>query len=197
MLHKPYAVLSGAVRYLMLLLCAVLLGGCTLLPAAAPADTGAPAAIADYPAPPEGLLRAPVVRVVDGDTIDVRIDGDRQRVRLIGINTPESVDPRRPVECFGSEAAAQAEALLNGATVLLEPDPSQDDVDDFGRLLRFVWLEDGRLFNLEMIAQGYAFEYTYRDPYKYQRVFRAAERQARTTGAGLWAPETCDGQRRR
>ncbi len=149
----------------------------------------------DYPPLPADLVRAPVVRVVDGDTVDVQLDGRVERVRLIGINTPESVDPRRPVECFGVEAAANARAMLDGQVVLLEADPSQSDRDPNGRLLRYLWLADGRLVNLEQIAQGYAFEYTYAAPYRYQDRFRAAERAAREAEAGLWSPATCAGQR--
>jgi len=150
---------------------------------------------ADYPPLPDDLTRAQVVRVVDGDTIIVRIDRREERVRLIGINAPESVDPRRTVECFGKEAAANARALLDNKTVLLEDDPSQDSRDRFGRLLRYVWLEDGRMVNLEQIWQGYAYEYTYNVPYRYQAIFRAAEADARAAKRGLWSPETCSGQR--
>lgn len=151
--------------------------------------------VADYPPLPADLVRARVVRVVDGDTVDVRLDGRVERVRLIGINTPESVDPRRPAECFGVEAAASARAMLDGQVALLEADPSQGDRDPNGRLLRYLWLADGRLVNLEQIAQGYAFEYTYAAPYRYQDQFRAAERTARAAEAGLWSPATCGGRR--
>ena len=156
---------------------------------------GSETTLFDYPPLPDNLTRARVVRVVDGDTIIVRIDRREERVRLIGINTPESVDPRRTVECFGKEAAANARALLNNKTVLLEDDPSQDSRDQFGRLLRYVWLEDGRMVNLEQIWQGYAYEYTYNVPYRYQAIFRAAEADARAAKRGLWSPETCNGQR--
>lgn len=151
--------------------------------------------LSDYPPLPDDLTRAQVVRVVDGDTIIVRIGRKEERVRLIGINTPESVDPRRPVECFGKEAASNARKLVDRQTVLLEDDPSQDSRDRFGRLLRYVWLEDGRMVNLEQIWQGYAYEYTYDEPYRYQAIFRAAEAEARNAQRGLWAPATCNGQR--
>jgi micrococcal nuclease len=139
------------------------------------------------------LPSAAVARVVDGDTVDVTLEGQTVRVRLIGIDTPETVDPRKPVECFGREASAKAHEFLDGQTVFLEDDPSQDSVDRYGRALRYVWLSDGRLFNLEMIAQGYAFEYTYNLPYKYQAQFKQAEREAREQGRGLWAPSACNG----
>lgn len=160
----------------------------------------APAAISSLPSPtslmlPEGLERAMVTNVADGDTIEVSLGGAVERVRLIGVDTPETSHPSRPVECFGREAAAFTREMLSGQTVLLESDPSQDNRDRFNRLLRFVWLPDGRLVNYEIIAQGYGFEYTFRTPYRYQAQFKAAERAAREAQAGLWAPETCNGER--
>lgn len=144
---------------------------------------------------PERLERAVVINVADGDTIEVSLGGVIERVRLIGVDTPETSHPSRPVECFGREAAAFTRAMLDGRTVLLEADPSQDNRDRFNRLLRFVWRPDGRLVNYEIIAQGYGFEYTFRAPYRYQAQFREAERAARAAQAGLWAPETCNGER--
>src|SRR5437867_10624438 len=106
---------------------------------------------------------APVVRVVDGDTLRLRVDGREEPVRLIGINTPESVDPRRPVECLGKEASAKTAEFLRGVqTVEVEPDPTQDARDAYARLLLYVWLPDGRLLNRELIASGHAHEYTFR-----------------------------------
>jgi micrococcal nuclease len=144
---------------------------------------------------PANLPHASIVKVVDGDTVDVSLNGQTSRVRLIGINSPETVDPRRPVECFGKEASAKAKEILNGQTVSLESDPSQQDRDKYDRLLRYIWLPDGRLFNLEMIAQGYAYEYTYDLPYKYQALFKLAQRTAENGQLGLWSPQTCSGQK--
>jgi micrococcal nuclease len=168
-------------------------------PTIAPArDPAAPGTLPPgYPQLPAGLQVGQVTDVVDGDTLDVDIGGEQVRLRLIGIDTPESVDPRRPVECYGVEASNKANELLGGQMVYLEPDPSQDERDRFGRLLRFVWLADGRLFNLEMIAQGYAYEYTYDAKYKYQAEFRAAQAQAQTQQLGLWSPTTCNGEQGR
>ena len=145
------------------------------------------------PVMPSGLQQARVVKVIDGDTVDVQINGNVERVRLIGIDTPETKDPRKPVQCFGREASAQAVKLLQGQTVMLEPDPSQQERDRYQRLLRYVWLPDGQLFNLEMIVGGYAHEYTFEVPYKYQPVFQKAEREARERGWGFWAATTCNG----
>lgn len=139
---------------------------------------------------PEGLLEAVVTRVVDGDTIDVDPGG---RVRLIGIDTPEAVDPRRPVECYAREASEALKAMLDGQVVLLEIDESQGGVDVFNRLLRFVWLPDGRLTNFEQVLGGYAHEFSLRGPHKYRDLFVRAQRHARDHGIGLWARDTCAG----
>lgn len=136
----------------------------------------------------------PVVKVVDGDTIDVSVDGKVERLRLIGINTPETVDPRKPVECFGKEASAKAKEFLAGEEVELEGDPTQDDRDKYGRLLRYVTTKDGFFYNLEIIKQGYAYEYTYDVPYKFQDEFKAAQAEAKNAARGLWADGAC-GQR--
>lgn len=136
-----------------------------------------------------------VIKVVDGDTIDVSINGQIERLRLIGINTPETVDPRKPVECFGREASDRARALLDGKKVLLESDPNQGERDKYSRLLRYVFLESGENFNLMMVQDGYAYEYTYDTPYKYQDEFKGAQRYAETNRLGLWgaccASQTC------
>jgi micrococcal nuclease len=134
-----------------------------------------------------------VVKVVDGDTIKVA-HGGTETVRLIGIDTPEVVDPRQPVQCFGREASAHAHHILDGTSVSLEYDASQGRRDRFGRTLAYVRLADGRLFNEMMIADGYAFEYTYDLPYRYQASFQKAERGARAAQRGLWAPTTCAGR---
>jgi micrococcal nuclease len=150
-----------------------------------------------YPPMPRNLTEGRVSRVVDGDTADIRVNDELWRVRMLGIDTPESVARDQPVECFGREASARAKQLLEGQTVYLERDASQDDRDRFGRYLRFVWFADGRLFNMQMIAEGYAFEYTFRgNAHKYQRQFRAAQAEAQRAGRGLWSPATCNGERR-
>ncbi len=139
-----------------------------------------------------GKRGATVTRVIDGDTIDVRTEaGESVRVRLLGVNTPETVDPRKPVECFGKEASAFTKSALEGTTVTLETDPTQDTYDKYGRLLAYVFLANGTDFNQELVANGYAHEYTYRVPYRFQTEFKAAERESRETGRGLWNHATC------
>ncbi|OGF26480.1 hypothetical protein A2242_03585 [Candidatus Falkowbacteria bacterium RIFOXYA2_FULL_47_9] len=132
-----------------------------------------------------------VTRVVDGDTIDVSIDGQVERVRLIGINTPETVDPRKPVECFGKEAGDKMKELLVGKKVSLAADETQSDKDIDGRLLRYVWREDGLFVNKEMVKQGYAYEYTHKTPYQYQSDFKLMQRYAQAVALGFWADGAC------
>ena len=135
-----------------------------------------------------------VVKIVDGDTVDILIDGATERIRVIGLDTPETVDPRQPVECFGLEASAKAQELLLNQRVRLEADPTQGERDTYNRLLRYIFLADGRNYSLEMVKQGYGHEYTYNLPYKYQHAFQAAENEARSAQRGLWAPDICAGQ---
>ena len=162
----------------------------TLAPRVSAAD--APASL---PVLPATIPDVAVLRVVDGDTLDVQLPGaGQERVRLIGMDTPETVDPRQPVQCFGQEASGQARALLDGQTVTLALDPAQDQRDRYGRLLAYAFLPDGRNVAQAMIGAGYAHEYTYGRPYAYQADFKAAQEQARAGNLGLWAPETCAGQ---
>jgi micrococcal nuclease len=134
----------------------------------------------------------PVVRVVDGDTIAVEIDGANITVRLLGIDTPETVDPRKPVQCFGKEASDETKSLLTGKTVRLGFDSSQGTpcavgtCDAYGRTLAYVFLPDGTDINETLIAQGFAREYTYDRPYAYQAEFQEAEARAREAKLGLW-----------
>ena len=134
----------------------------------------------------------PVVSVVDGDTIKVRMSGRVESVRLIGIDAPETNAPGRPVQCFGPEASAKAKELLAGKAVRLEFDASQGRRDRYDRLLAYAWVGD-MLFNEWMVRQGYAREFTYNEPYRYQQIFQAAEAEARAAGRGLWAANTCGG----
>lgn len=137
----------------------------------------------------------PVTRVVDGDTVNVRLEGQNRPVRIIGLNTPEVPGPYREAQCFGQEASDRAKSLLTDQTITIAQDPTQDSQDQFQRTLAYVWLPDGRLYEEEMIREGYAKEYTYnrQQPYLLQERLRAAERQARQAGRGLWAAGTCNG----
>lgn len=132
-----------------------------------------------------------VKRVVDGDTLVINYAGTDEKVRLIGVNTPETVDPRRPVECFGKEASAHMKSLAEGKMVYIETDSTQGTRDKYGRLLLYVYLEDGQMLNRKMIAEGYAYEYTYLHPYKYKQDFVDALSFAKNAKVGLWADEAC------
>ena len=127
---------------------------------------------------------ARVLRVIDGDTILVEIGGRQERVRYIGVDTPETVAPDLPVECFGQEASAANRALVEGKTVRLEKDIS--DRDRFGRLLRYVYV-DGVLVNAALVQRGYATAVTFPPDVRESERFRALEREAREAGRGLWS----------
>ena len=128
----------------------------------------------------------PVVRAVDGDTIRVDRAGEEIVIRLIGLDTPETVAPDRPVECFGPEASARTSDLVTGGEVWLEYDEASGLTDKYDRTLAFVWLDADTMLNEILIAEGFAEEVTYTDGYAHQRDFRQAESSARDARAGLW-----------
>jgi micrococcal nuclease len=121
-----------------------------------------------------------VTRVIDGDTIE--IEGG-QRVRYIGIDTPETVDPRKPVQCFGVEASNHNKQLVEGKKVRLEKDISE--ADKYGRLLRYIYVGD-TLVNLALVEDGFAHSSSYPPDVKYQDKFTEAEKEAREAKKGLW-----------
>ena len=119
-----------------------------------------------------------VLKVIDGDTVSVELGGLKQTIRVIGINSPEVVDPRKTVECFGRESSQRAKELLDNQIVTLESDPSQANLDRYGRLLRYVYLSDGTDFGFKMIEQGFAYGYTYDLPYKKHTEYGNAQNSA-------------------
>ena len=138
---------------------------------------------------------------MDGDTIEVEVTGrvegpgageaaigESYDVRLLGIDTPESVSPREPVECFGREASAATAALLEGATVKLVKDV--EERDGFDRLLRYVYL-GAELANARLVANGYAHAYTYPPNVRHSRLIVALEQEALERDRGLWSTDTC------
>ena len=156
------------------------------------------ALLAASPSSTHIATNALVVRVVDGDTIEVRIDGGNEieKIRLLGINTPESVDPRCPVQCFGKEASTFAKQLMGGKRIALQEDVQADDRDKYGRLLRNILLEDGTDVNALLIKEGYAYAYVSFPLNKQRKAeMRRLEQEARTAKRGLWSPETCDGMK--
>ncbi|MCA1674213.1 MAG: thermonuclease family protein [Actinobacteria bacterium] len=159
---------------------------------------------ATFASEPGGFESGTVTRVVDGDTIEVEITahtegpglgltdvGAEYDVRLIGIDTPESVKPNSPVECFGKEASAAAAALLEGQEVRLVKDI--ENVDQYDRLLRYVYLAD-EMANARLVINGYASSYTYPPNIRHGDLFVQLEREARDNDRGLWSPVTCSGE---
>lgn len=135
-----------------------------------------------------GVEEVLVTRVIDGDTIEVQTGMDVLTVRYIGIDTPETVNPRRPVQCFGRQASNENKKLVEGKKVILSKDVSE--TDKYGRLLRFVYvkLENGELLfvNDYLIRQGFAKASTFPPDVKYAQSFLEAEREARENRIGLW-----------
>lgn len=134
-----------------------------------------------------------VASITDGDTIKVNINGAVETIRFIGMDTPETKDPRKPVQCFGFKATSKMQSYAQSKKVRLEADGSQGDRDRYGRLLRYVYTDDGKNIAYEMIKGGFAHEYTYNLPYKYQAQFKTAQKYARDNDKGLWSPSTCNG----
>jgi micrococcal nuclease len=130
----------------------------------------------------------PVSRVIDGDTLEVRMAGRTERVRLIGVDTPEADHPDPSVQAFAEEATTFVRRLVGGRRVTLEVEPGREDRDAYGRLLRYVLLEDGRSLNEAILVEGYGFAYT-RFPFARMEAYRRLEREAREAGRGLWGSE--------
>lgn len=126
-----------------------------------------------------------VLSVVDGDTIKVNVRGKTESVRLLAIDTPETVDPRKTVQCFGNEATSRMKSLVSGKYVKLVDDISQGNRDKYSRLLRYAYLEDGTFINRLMVAEGYATSYK-QYPTKFLDEFNKLEKAARENELGLW-----------
>lgn len=172
------------------LIAATLLGGCASVAnedVASVTDTAVDVMRGQIPdtAGPE----VTVSRVVDGDTIEVTDRaGATSTVRLIAVDTPETVKPNAPIECFGPQASDYTSTILTGRSVRLERDETVGDTDRYDRTLAYVWtVQDRRLFNLALIEAGAAREYTYdRTRYRYRNAFRAAQSDAQRDRHGLW-----------
>lgn len=129
-----------------------------------------------------------VTRATDGDTIQVDMNGKSENIRLIGVDTPESVKPNAPVQCYGHEASDFTKKHLSDQSVRLEADPTGDNRDRYDRLLRYVYLSDGTLWNQRLIAEGYGFAYL-SFPFGKKDEFAADQAKAQDAKRGLWA--TC------
>lgn len=143
-----------------------------------------PAERASWPRPPAGTLAVRVERVVDGDTFEVAVAGRRESVRLIGVDTPETVAPGRPVEPYGPQASAFAKHWLAGRTVRLAGDA--EPRDRYGRLLAYVYAGDV-FVNRELVRRGVAQPLTVPPNVRHADEFRRLAARARGEGSGLWS----------
>lgn len=146
--------------------------------------------LASYYSQPESKFdlngKYEVVNVIDGDTIEIKINNKVKKVRMLGIDTPETVDPRKTVQCFGKEASDKTKELLIDRRISLELDITQYSYDKYGRILAYVKREDGLFINEYLLENGYAYEYTYNIPYKFQKHFKNLENDAKENKRGLW-----------
>lgn len=126
-----------------------------------------------------------VTKIIDGDTVNILVNNQKDTIRIIGINSPETG------ECFNREATDKAREILNSKSVILEADSSQDNKDKYNRLLRYIFLSNGTNFGEFMIKNGFAKEYTYKVPYKYQSLYKKAEEEAKLGKRGIWADGVC------
>ena len=136
-------------------------------------------------------IKYEVVKVVDGDTFEIKVENQIIKVRMIGVDTPETVDPRKALQCFGKQASDKTKELITGHSVALQTDPTQGMTDKFGRVLAYVYRDDGLFINQFLIENGYAHEYTYNTPYQKQKDFKSFEKKAREGELGLWG-SLCD-----
>ena len=157
--------------------------GEAVLPTPEPAATSRPA---DTLTPAFERVEAQVVKVVDGDTIHVEIDGTVYAVRYIGIDCPETTHPYEPVEWMGKEATEANRQLVENKIVYLEKDVSE--TDRYGRLLRYVFLADGTFVNAELVRLGYAQSVTYAPDVRQQNLFLKMQQEAMEAERGLWGP---------
>jgi micrococcal nuclease len=132
---------------------------------------------------PNGTYK--VTSFSDGDTIRVDMNGKTETIRFIGVDTPETHDPRKVVQCFGLAAASYTKQLIGNVPVRLEADPLSSNRDRYDRLLRYVYLPDGRLVQAEIIKNGYGFAYT-SFPFTKSAEFVSYQKEAREQNKGLW-----------
>ncbi len=126
-----------------------------------------------------------VIEVNDGDTVTVSMDGKKERIRMIGVDTPETQDPRKPVQCFGKASTNFTRQLIGEQGVRLESDTLSSNRDRYNRLLRYVYTADGKLVQEEIIREGYGFAYT-SFPFTESDNFKKLETEARQDNKGLW-----------
>ena len=130
------------------------------------------------------LTKVEYVRTIDGDTIEIRKDNQNFTIRLLGVDTPETVHPSKPIEYYGPEASIFTEDYLDRQDLYLEFDG--DMTDKYGRVLAYIWLENGTLFNLILVEQGYAKLYENAKNLKYEDFFLLALKEAQDGRIGMW-----------
>jgi len=127
-----------------------------------------------------------VEHVIDGDTFILVTKQKHLTVRMLGIDTPETVDPRKSVQCYGLEASQKTKSLLEGHSVRLVTSPQREVLDKYGRYLAYVYRDDDMFINEHLLEGGFAREYTYGTPYSLQKEFRNIEKEAMHHAKGLW-----------
>jgi micrococcal nuclease len=135
---------------------------------------------------PQVLGTYKVIAYADGDTITVDMNGVHERIRLVGVDTPETKKPDAPAQCYANEAAKFTSDSLTGASVRLEADAKTDNRDRYSRLLRYVYLKDNTLLNKKLIEEGYGFAYV-QFPFTKKAEFVTAQETAKIYKKGLWA----------
>lgn len=143
--------------------------------------------------PPAGYYR--VLDVADGDTFSVSMDGIEEKVRLVGVDTPETHKPNTPVQCYGPEASDFTKSLIQNKPVQLKADSKQPNRDKYGRLLRYAYLENGQELNEALVREGYALTTNFNTEKKER--LKELEQEAKATKKGLWsacAVETVNGR---
>lgn len=162
----------------LLRLILALIAGLIILLVPKPKDVSAPTALQ------AGYYK--IAQFDDGDTVVVDMNGAEETIRFIGVDTPETHDPRKPVQCFGHAAADFTKNLIGDNPIRLEADPTNTNRDRYNRLLRYVYLPDGTLVNLEIVKQGYGFAYL-SFPVQKMEEFKTAQKEAREANRGLWS----------
>jgi micrococcal nuclease len=123
---------------------------------------------------------------IDGDTIAITMNGKTETIRMIGVDTPETHKPNSPVQCYGPAAAAYVKNIIGSQSVRLAADPKSTNRDRYDRLLRYVYMPDGRMVETEVIKNGYGFAYT-NFPFTKRAEFVDLQDRANTAAKGLWA----------
>jgi endonuclease YncB( thermonuclease family) len=182
---KNKLIAAGLTAILALVFTGKIVSALPQSPSPTPVPTAAPLDIKISPSPDSNITFAKVTHVVDGDTFTIE---NGQVVRMIGMDTPETVSPSKPVQCYGREASQKTKELLEGKEVKLEKDVSE--TDKYNRLLRYVYVDD-IFVNEYLVKEGYAKSSSYPPDVRYQDKFKESEKIAREENKGLWNISAC------